>query len=67
MQLDGSQITILKAETTNGGHFRFDLPDFKNVGALFLRAYDTGLERQETEEEDQQRIPRRDRPSPTTT
>ena len=43
VQLPGSSITFLKSETTNGGHFRFDLPDFKNAGALFLRAYDSGL------------------------
>ena len=40
-QLEGSRITSLKAETTNGGHFHFDLPDYKNAGALFLRAYKT--------------------------
>ena len=43
VQLPGSSITSLKSETTNGGHFRFDLPDFKNVGALFLRAYNSDL------------------------
>ena len=40
-QLEGSQITTQKAETTNGGHFHFELPDFKLAGALFLRAYKT--------------------------
>ena len=42
-KLDGSQITVQKAETTHGGHYRFDLPSYKNAGALFLRAYDTDL------------------------
>ena len=43
-QLEGSRITTMKAETTNGGHFRFELPDYKDAGALFLRAYKTGIE-----------------------
>ena len=43
-KLEGSDITVLKAETTNGGHFRFDLPDYKNAGALFLRAYKSGID-----------------------
>ena len=45
-QLEGSRITSLKAETTNGGHFHFDLPDYKNAGALFLRAYKTDIDDQ---------------------
>ena len=49
VQLPGSSITFLKSETTNGGHFRFDLPDFKNAGALFLRAYDTNLSEEKVE------------------
>lgn len=44
LQLPGSTVTTFKAETTNGGHFRFDLPDYKNAGALFLRAYKSGLD-----------------------
>jgi len=43
-QLAGSTITTYKTETTNGGHFHFDLPDYKNAGALFLRAYKTGID-----------------------
>ena len=42
-KLEGSQITVLKAETTNHGHYCFELPPFKNAGALFLRAHDTNL------------------------
>lgn len=44
LRLPGSTVTTFKAETTNGGHFRFDLPDYKNAGALFLRAYKSGLD-----------------------
>ena len=44
LQLEDSQITKLKTETTNGGHFHLDLPDYKNAGALFLRAYKTGID-----------------------
>ena len=43
MQLPGSTVTTLKAETTNGGHFCFNLPEYKNAGALFLRAYNTNI------------------------
>jgi hypothetical protein len=34
----------MKAETTNGGHFHFELPDYKDAGALFLRAYKAGID-----------------------
>ena len=44
MQLPESTITKFKAETTYGGHFHFDLPNYKNAGALFLKAYDSGLD-----------------------
>jgi hypothetical protein len=43
-QLEGSKITKMKAETTNGGHFHFELPDYKDAGALFLRAYKAGID-----------------------
>ena len=42
-QLPGSTVTTLKAETTNGGHFCFNLPEYKNAGALFLKAYNTNI------------------------
>ena len=48
-QLEGSHITKLKAETTNGGHFHFELPDYKDAGALFLRAYKTGIDEKKLE------------------
>ena len=44
LQLPESTIAKFKTETTHGGHFHFDLPNYKNAGALFLRAYDSGLD-----------------------
>ncbi len=44
LQLPGSTIFKTKAETTYGGHYHFDLPDYKNAGALFLRAYESNLD-----------------------
>ena len=44
LQLPGSTIFKTKAETTYGGHYHFNLPDYKNAGALFLRAYESGVD-----------------------
>ena len=44
LQLPGSTIFKTKAETTYGGHYHFNLPNYKNAGALFLRAYESDLD-----------------------